>query len=691
MGLFQGLAAGLGGAAGPIERYGSQAREQKQQTAIQMREQAHSSKLELVRQLKDVLDKAPLGSQDYAQASDHMAKLLSTAVGDKSASQTMQKAFEFLHVHPENIQAGQAAGIFPTDKKIEPVPGPAQPGEVPGRGTMNPLASLIGGAGGGNGTTGGGGSIEPNPVQPQQVQPQRQQAPAAAQPATSPIQPSAQGGGGIGIPPVQASAPPQPQAQASSISDVLNQRAMSDLNAGNTLSPGMMNAISPAMRLHEATQEDIRKQREEAQMRMGMIEQHLGGMDPRMANIARIEALTGHPMTGMLNTIFAPPQQRFVDANSLTPEEKTRHGIPPDAKGKWTVQVDRFGQTVGSNPGWSGMQTVTGAGGEQGMIDKNNPGGAPVAMSAPGGGPAVIPALARPRVFTGPNGEQFYESPAQAAQGTAGTSVPGAVNPAFIPTQTKSSHTTIKNINGEMVPVTEGASSSRSKGGGIPAVSGGAGGIPPVSRGAGGGGGISGAGPHVGVGAPIGDSQATHNMKVQNQLSPPGQKIMATAQSTMAIMDRLKQAIEPYKDSDVPATTLLPRIAYAMGYGGDYGKMLSALELSDLSQAGSVLSGASIRSNLQTLNRALIHTPNAWKDSPKLMMDKINTIQDNIRDVQKATMDQMKKYPGLDQMPSPPSGGNSSASAGPKVGTVEGGYRFKGGNPSDKSNWEKVH
>lgn len=34
--------------------------------------------------------------------------------------------------------------------------------------------------------------------------------------------------------------------------------------------------------------------------------------------------------------------------------------------------------------------------------------------------------------------------------------------------------------------------------------------------------------------------------------------------------------------------------------------------------------------------------------------------------------------------------GDGKAQSGPKVGTVENGYRFKGGNPGDKSNWVKT-
>jgi hypothetical protein len=38
----------------------------------------------------------------------------------------------------------------------------------------------------------------------------------------------------------------------------------------------------------------------------------------------------------------------------------------------------------------------------------------------------------------------------------------------------------------------------------------------------------------------------------------------------------------------------------------------------------------------------------------------------------------------------PPKPPKSSVSAAPKVGTVEDGYRFKGGNPADKASWERV-
>ncbi len=59
------------------------------------------------------------------------------------------------------------------------------------------------------------------------------------------------------------------------------------------------------------------------------------------------------------------------------------------------------------------------------------------------------------------------------------------------------------------------------------------------------------------------------------------------------------------------------------------------------------------------------------------------------------TLDYQTNMRALDQLESMLAGGgstpsNPAQSGGPKAGTVEDGYRFKGGNPSDPNSWEKV-
>ena len=48
-------------------------------------------------------------------------------------------------------------------------------------------------------------------------------------------------------------------------------------------------------------------------------------------------------------------------------------------------------------------------------------------------------------------------------------------------------------------------------------------------------------------------------------------------------------------------------------------------------------------------------------------------------------MEAAKEYRRLALLNSKESGANA-----PKIGDVQQGYRFKGGNPADQSNWEKV-
>lgn len=51
--------------------------------------------------------------------------------------------------------------------------------------------------------------------------------------------------------------------------------------------------------------------------------------------------------------------------------------------------------------------------------------------------------------------------------------------------------------------------------------------------------------------------------------------------------------------------------------------------------------------------------------------------------------DAVNSAPGLLQNLAPSSAG-AAPQMGPKPGTIENGYRFKGGNPSDQNNWEKI-
>lgn len=84
-------------------------------------------------------------------------------------------------------------------------------------------------------------------------------------------------------------------------------------------------------------------------------------------------------------------------------------------------------------------------------------------------------------------------------------------------------------------------------------------------------------------------------------------------------------------------------------------------------------------------------------DKPETKREKIALLFNQLDEVNKMLPDEKQKAGG-DYMRSPVarqiwqkySGEETSAPQGPQPGEVKGGYRFKGGNPADKNNWEKV-
>lgn len=152
-------------------------------------------------------------------------------------------------------------------------------------------------------------------------------------------------------------------------------------------------------------------------------------------------------------------------------------------------------------------------------------------------------------------------------------------------------------------------------------------------------------------------SESGYKRDIENPLTPAAQNVVMQTTPVLSQIQRIKTELEKYKDSSAPGTTILPRIAYAMGFGNDTSGFLSELEMNRILSGARILKGASRSASV--LDKAMIHTPNAWKDSGKLMYDKISRIEQNLNDIVKAAKDEGQKYPGMKKpiALTPPGGG----------------------------------
>ena len=140
-------------------------------------------------------------------------------------------------------------------------------------------------------------------------------------------------------------------------------------------------------------------------------------------------------------------------------------------------------------------------------------------------------------------------------------------------------------------------------------------------------------------------------------LTPAAQRVLYETEPVHDMINRIKTELEPHKNDNTPAANLLPRIAYALGYGTDQGAFLSALELTRITGGARLIRGSSRAANV--LEKAMIHTPNAWKDSSKLMYDKLSTIEKNLTDIEQAARTYGRKsgiVPPTTELQAPPPG-----------------------------------
>lgn len=139
------------------------------------------------------------------------------------------------------------------------------------------------------------------------------------------------------------------------------------------------------------------------------------------------------------------------------------------------------------------------------------------------------------------------------------------------------------------------------------------------------------------------------------------QQTVVQTQDRIAQVDALMDKLAPMKDNNQAGYLALDRLGYSMGFAspnGELGSEISNIELQRVVNAATILKGSSRA--YAALSAAMIHTPNAFTDSPKLMYQKLQTIQSNLKDMQHDAIQYGQKNQHSSEMP----GGSKSP---PKV------------------------
>jgi hypothetical protein len=133
------------------------------------------------------------------------------------------------------------------------------------------------------------------------------------------------------------------------------------------------------------------------------------------------------------------------------------------------------------------------------------------------------------------------------------------------------------------------------------------------------------------------------------------QQTVVQTQDRLSQVNDLMNKLDPLKGNNTPGYLAADRLGYAMGMGGENGKLaseISNIELQRVVNAAQILKGSS--RSWGALQAAMIHTPNAWTDSPQLMYQKLQTIQKNLQDMQTDAIQYGQKGQRSGEMPGQP-------------------------------------
>ena len=142
------------------------------------------------------------------------------------------------------------------------------------------------------------------------------------------------------------------------------------------------------------------------------------------------------------------------------------------------------------------------------------------------------------------------------------------------------------------------------------------------------------------TGAPVAPGSKTIGRTVGSKdtgvLNPQAQKVITTTQPVLDQVDRLLGDIDRLNlgDNNTSGYLFSSRLKYSFGKASPEGSLandIAGLSLGSVVEAASALQGSS--RSMQALKKALVHTPNPWVDSPKLIKEKLSTIKDRLSDI----------------------------------------------------------
>jgi hypothetical protein len=449
---------------------------------------------------------------------------------------------------------------------------------------------------------------------------------------------------------------------------------------------GLQAVMTPEIQQNEELRREQATRRmdlDERQKALANIKRLYPGLPPQqMAQFELWASSRSAPVPAMTGAMMTPTVSR-VQAESMSADQRALHGIPPDANGPYWIYVNKLTGEP-SRQAQPAATTSAMVAGENGLEFVPR---IPGKIAPAGGGAALPPSALTPRntgvnstgqnvyndVFGIRSGSPLGQSPGLLPQISSSTiSSPGS---APVTTQTERRR---GGISGPTPPAAGAPKSTSSAAPAITPISGSTGnaiaerakkvasGDLPLPAGR--------------DGAAVQQYMAEHAMELPTPMSPKGQENIARVDSVLMEIQDLNSALAAIKGNPSLAVDYA-RYKY-LGQSTPYDALFTKISFEGLRSAAAALQGNGSRA-YPVIKRAFEHIPNLDRlgglnpDSVSLMKDKLKAMQKVLEDTRKTVMSDEKKSGVI--------GGLE-----PAVGTVEDGYRYKGGGASTPSNWEPV-